>query len=169
MEEQFDTTLPTEDVSSSKFDGSLQIISDNSLILVQRVAAFLVSLFAVLGGFTNTINIVVFWMLGFSYVSNISLFALSVSDLVILFFLEAQAICHNHFHPLETIWSCPDFVKLIFPVSYSCLAISSWITAVISVERCCCILFPLKVGSDSLVGSSEILLIKTFVKKKKKK
>ncbi|KAK3797162.1 hypothetical protein RRG08_060506 [Elysia crispata] len=82
MEEQFDTTLPTEDVSSSKFDGSLQIISDNSLILVQRVAAFLVSLFAVLGGFTNTINIVVFWMLGFSYVSNISLFALSVSDLL---------------------------------------------------------------------------------------
>ena len=101
--------------------------------------------FIILGVITNILNILVFWRLDFSAVSNISLFSLSVADLVNIVFIANTIVCNSPFYTLEIFMPSAHFSYVANPLHYSVMAFSSLITAVISMERCCCIMLPMKV------------------------
>ena len=82
----------------------------------------------------NIINILVFWKDGFKLTPNISFFVLAITDLLISIFDVPY---------LLRVYT--TFVTHAVPVSEALNTIGAWITAVITMERLCCIAFPLKV------------------------
>ena len=129
---------------------STQIMSFVMFVQVIKVIKVLQTIFSTLGIFTNIANILVFWRMGFTAVSNISLFSLSVSDLICVLFINSFTIFSSFFYSFILIMPGVDYVLASNPL-YRCFpSISSWITAVISTERCCCILLPLKVRQKLL-------------------
>ena len=126
-----------------------QILSDSDLATIFTYIFSVISLVAVFGILSNIANIVVFYRMGFSSVSNISLFCLAVVDLcslciILLFALGNLPLFQNAY----LIISFTDVNLAIAGVYYSFSAMGSWITAVISVERSCCIVFPMKVSFE---------------------
>ena len=125
-----------------------QILS-NALLDTCNIAITVVcSGFVLLGLFTNSANILVFWRLGFSSVSNINLFFLSVFDMMIIVLCAYFVVCSNAFYSLVTFMSGYALVLIVHPLYFSGLAMSSCITALISMERCCCVMLPMKVGAS---------------------
>ena len=101
---------------------------------------------SIFGIFSNIANIVVFYKMGFSVASNINLFCLAITDL--------YCVCHFTVislgnHPLlqnpSLVISMQDLTYFLTLLYYGFSAVGSWITAIISVERSCCIAFPMKV------------------------
>ena len=87
--------------------------------------------FAVLA---NMINILVFFKDGFTATSNISFFVLAIVDLLV----SAINI------PL-VLDMASDFVIQVAPCGEALNTIGSWVTVIITMERLCCVAFPLKV------------------------
>ena len=131
----------------TKHEGPTQILSDALLVELLKPVHVVIYPCIIMGVFTNTVNILVFWRLDFSTVSNISLFSLSIADLVNLVFIASILICNSPFFTLEVFMPSSDFSTISYPLHYSVMAFSSWITTVISMERCCCIMLPMKVRS----------------------
>ena len=134
-----------ENISLNKLTESTPLLSDEMFNQTLEVIIVLVSFFVLLGVFTNTANIIVFWRIGFSTVTNISFFTLSFTDLLTLIFIAITTISNSPFYRIDVFMPGYEFSLLANPLQYSIMAISSWITAVISMERCCCIMFPMKV------------------------
>ena len=127
-----------------------QILGGALLVTCYKAISVVHSGFVLLGLFTNSANILVFWRLGFSSVSNINLFFLSVFDMMTIVLCAYSVVCSNGFYSLVTFVSSYALVLIAHPLYYSGLAMSSCITAFISMERCCCIMLPMKVGLASL-------------------
>ena len=140
---------------------STQIMSFVIFAQVMKVIKLLQTIFSTLGIFTNIANILVFWRMGFTAVSNISLFSLSIVDLICVLFINSFTIFSSYFYSFILIMPGIDYVILANPL-YRCFpSISSWITAVISTERCCCILLPLKVR-QKLLSTGLVFMLKRF-------
>ncbi|KAK3787955.1 hypothetical protein RRG08_008972 [Elysia crispata] len=124
------------------------IISAHVSWIIGYVSYVLSILLGVVGIFTNTVNISVYWKMGLSETTNISFFALSIFDLLISLCTVMVKITFN---PPVSVMRLPSGA----PISelgmganfmlYACLTCSAWMTAVLSVERCICISMPLKV------------------------
>ncbi|KAK3713857.1 hypothetical protein RRG08_033829 [Elysia crispata] len=100
----------------------------------------------IFGIFTNIVNILVFYKMGFSSPTNISLFCLSIADLLTLCYsLVASFGNYPAFQNADLCFSMHDVSRVGAHVYYSSCAIGSWITAVINVERSVCVVFPMKV------------------------
>lgn len=127
----------------------LDIISEeqgNIFRLVNFVT--LSGLIALFGIFTNAVNMIVFFRQGFTTTTNISFFALAVSDMLCLIITEWYGICLNPY--LEKFDDLPFIPKEIQYLSggwlHVCFGrITSWITVFITAERCLGIALPLKV------------------------
>ncbi|GFS04892.1 peptide receptor GPCR [Elysia marginata] len=105
----------------------------------------IISIFICVGIITNTTNILVFWRLGMSSVSNLSLLVLSTVDLINVLLMTGTAIVLS---PPIARWTSVKESAILWlscPLIYSTIAISSWVTVVINMERCCCVVFPMKV------------------------
>ena len=125
------------------------LISDRVSTIIGYINAyFLGILIGVVGIFTNTANISVYWRMGLSETTNIDFFALSIVDLLVSFFDVVIQITRNRPVSVMTMPSGAPVSELgmgaIFFI-YACLGSSSWITAILSIERCLCISMPLKV------------------------
>ena len=129
---------------------STQIMCFVMLVQVMKIIKVLHTIFANLGIFINIANILVFWCMGFTAVSNISLFSISISDLICVLFINSFTIFSSPFHSSILIMPGVDYVLSSNPFYRWFPSISSLITAVISTERCCCILLPLKVRQKLL-------------------
>ena len=105
-------------------------------------------LIGVVGVFTNTANISVYWRMGLSETTNISFFSLSIFDLLVSFFDVVIRITRNRPMSVMKMPSGAPVSELgmgaIFFI-YACFGNSSWITAILSIERCLCISIPLQV------------------------
>ena len=143
MENAFDSI----NGSLTKNAGSTHILSDALLLELLKPIHALTYPYIIIGVFTDTVNILIFWILDFSAVSNISLFSLSIADLINLMFMANSLICDNPFFTLEVFMPRLHFSLISNPLHYSVMAFSSWIPAVISMERRCCIMLPMKVRS----------------------
>ena len=103
--------------------------------------------FSVAGLVTNTANMVVFVKNGFSETTNINFFALSVSDLLIVIWFVIKNLCENpllvHSSPLFV--TLRDFFLITIPIYHAVQGYGAWVTALITVERTICIVYPLKV------------------------
>ena len=99
------------------------------------------------GIFTNIIDILVFYKIGFSSPSTISLFCLAISDSLILLYIMLTSIAY---HPAvvkaDLTIAMRDVTRAAAMTYYCFCALSSWITAIINAERSCCVAFPMKVS-----------------------
>ncbi|RUS88438.1 hypothetical protein EGW08_003775 [Elysia chlorotica] len=111
-----------------------------------------ISFFGIL---TNITNILVFYKMGFSSPSNLSLFCLAISDLLCLCYILIVSFGN---HPLllddDLPMSLADVTRTGANVYWASAAIGAWITAVITVERSCCVAFPIKLEGWTTDGTS---------------
>lgn len=99
------------------------------------------------GIFTNIINIVVFIRQGSKDRTNTSLLGLAVSDLLSLVtqtwalfcFTDLFSVLDLPFSPKDTTYLIAGWPRLVFTRA------TTWITAYISLEKCLCVVAPLKV------------------------
>ena len=103
---------------------------------------------SLLGIFGNIGNIIVFYKMGFSIPANISLFCLAIADLYCLVStgLGSAAKLPAFKYADDLVMSVQDVSHTLASVYIGFSAMGSWITAVINVERSCCIVFPMKVS-----------------------
>ena len=96
------------------------------------------------GIFSNIINIVVFYKMGLTSASNISLFLLAIADafsVCAILLISFQDMFDDSHLPMKI----GDVALLTTHAFYFFSAMCSWITTVISMERTCCIIYPMKV------------------------
>ncbi|KAK3802287.1 hypothetical protein RRG08_016678 [Elysia crispata] len=96
------------------------------------------------GIFSNIINILVFYKMGLSSASNINLFLLAIADafsISAILLISFQDIYEDSHLPMNM----GDVALLTSHAFYFFSAMCSWITTVISMERTCCIIYPMKV------------------------
>ncbi|GFS10218.1 chemosensory receptor B [Elysia marginata] len=144
-----------EKPTTSRFDNDKtpqvsQLLSSADLITMMLYTFSTTIPICIFGILSNIVNIVVFYKMGFSSPSNINLFCLAIADLLILcYILLVSAGNHPLFLNARLSISMVDVARTGALVYYSFSALASWITAVINVERSCCIAFPMKVKESS--------------------
>ena len=110
---------------------------------------FLESPLALFGCVSNAINIAVYLKMGMAETTTINFLALSTIDLLACATIFITVVTFN---PFTLDWTLPSGGKLAeiafaaFIVLYPCLGCGAWVTALLSVERCLCIVLPLKVS-----------------------
>ncbi|GFR59739.1 peptide receptor GPCR [Elysia marginata] len=118
-------------------------------LLMMEWISYAMSCVSLFGITSNILIIVIYVKIGFGESINISYCALAVSDALYVTFVTWNAIC---FIPAFTRLDLP-FVpsQVVIPTSGASTdifgQITAWITAWISLERCLCVMFPLKVRS----------------------
>ena len=110
------------------------------------------------GFLSNIIVLLVFHKDGLNSPSNISLFSLGMIDFIIctdaLFWLLMSlfpSLCTGLCYRIERFYL--DYIR---PSDEPLVSMGAWITAVITLERLCCIRFPMKVSYNVTVGPTII-------------
>ncbi|GFO01971.1 chemosensory receptor b [Plakobranchus ocellatus] len=140
---------------------SLEVMDMIIFILAQLLQLIV----AGFGIFSNIVNVIVYIKMGFSDTSSITLTALSLADLATecYLFLMAASL-HGSYDHAESIFPVTvTVVYLLSTAAFAMMGYGSWITAIISVERCLCIVFPMKVKSIFTVQRITILVIIVFI------
>ena len=116
---------------------------DQYLVFNMRVPPITIVI-CTFGIFSNIVNIVVFYKMGLTSASNISLFLLAIADA-----FSVCAILLTSFQDMFDDSHLPmkmgDVALLTSHAFYFFSAMCSWITTVISMARTCCIIYPMKV------------------------
>ena len=97
------------------------------------------------GIFSNIINILIFYKMGLSSSSNISFFCLAIADACNVSAALVMSF-EDMFDDSHLLMAMRDVTLLTSHAYYFFSAMSSWITTIISMERSCCIIYPLKVS-----------------------
>ncbi|GFO15204.1 peptide receptor gpcr [Plakobranchus ocellatus] len=135
-------------------------VKDTIVFVLTQIFQLILASFGI---FSNIVNVIVYIKMGFSETSSITLTALSLADLVTeLWLLLMAAGLYENFdgyaYPTSII-----LVTLLSTAAFAMMGYGSWITAIISAERCLCIVFPMKVKSIFTVRRISILLIVVFI------
>ncbi|KAK3788685.1 hypothetical protein RRG08_042336 [Elysia crispata] len=110
------------------------------------------------GIFTNSANIAVFLKMGFAESTNISFFALSIIDLLIsAYTLIGKLLYSPWLYSLHRNYQTIEGGHGISFVMFATTGVGAWVTAIISLERCFCIMFPLKV--KTIITRRRIVLL----------
>ena len=135
--------------SSNLTSTSSELISSDQLNTIYKYTYSITIPVCIFGLASNIVNIAVFYKMGLSSVSNICFFCLAITDfncvtyiLVVTFALHPGLKPHV-FLPMAML----DAVLTSDTVYYAFSAMGSWITAIINMERSCCVVLPLKVGT----------------------
>ncbi|CAG5117951.1 unnamed protein product, partial [Candidula unifasciata] len=119
-----------------------QVISDDALIYIRIslniVARFIISIAGIV---TNIINMIIFVKLGLKDSMSVGLFSLSLTDVLVTGVQLASCLC------FVTGFVCMNIGidrYLGWAISFV-YEISCWITAMISIERCYCVVSPFTV------------------------
>ncbi|GFS10214.1 chemosensory receptor A [Elysia marginata] len=141
----------SNDTASSQ--GIVPILSYYTYIIFGHVNGLgVICAFALFGVFSNIANIIVYVKMGLSETVNISLLTLSVSDLIASLSMLFLQIFVN---PLVAPTRLPSgaFIEEIGYTTtcllYPFLGLGACVTAILSIERCLCVITPLK-GQRSL-------------------
>ncbi|GFO45683.1 peptide receptor gpcr [Plakobranchus ocellatus] len=144
-------------------------LTDAQLDISLLIIISFVQIFNIAGIISNILNIVVLAKLGYSEPSNISLTALAASDLTCAVLSIWNGLCflppfRDSNLPFDTI----NVSSLTGAFLWAYLTrTSAWITAFISLERCLCVLMPLKVKrlittKTTLRATSIIVILTAF-------
>ncbi|KAK6959111.1 neuromedin-U receptor 2 [Biomphalaria glabrata] len=125
-----------------------QLVTDDLIRLLEIVFVIPINCFVSLSGMlANILNVMILARLGFKQTMSYGTMALSVTDLTVSSLQLTSEICYILSYILED--SEIDFMSIgLFPVGwlrYAALYISGWITALIAMERCFCVVFPFTV------------------------
>ena len=132
--------------------------------LLMEVTSYAMIAVAVFGLVGNIFILITYSKIGFSDSINISYCALSVSDIFCVVFMTWNGIC---FIPAFAASDIPFISSQIviptggFP-SDTFSKTTAWITAFISLERCMCVVFPLKIKSIAKAGRTVFVIIAIF-------
>lgn len=124
------------------------IIDDDLYLFIMSISMGVIcQAIAVFGMLTNIINIFIFSKQGFTDRINISLLALSVSDLMSLLFIMWTNMC---FTPVFRTSNIPIDSSEVHTITGSWPHViftrtTGWITAFVTLERCLCVTIPLQV------------------------
>ena len=120
------------------------ITYDQFLTFHLCVSPFIIAI-CTFGIVSNIINILVFYKMGLSSSSNISLFSLAIADAC-----TVSAVLMMSFEDMFDDSHLPmrmrDVTLLTSHAYYFFSAMCSWITTIISMERSCCIVYPMMVS-----------------------
>ena len=136
----------TTDVTVTKVDSVEMVLTNAQLDFIYTYLLAFNGALSAFGMITNILNIIIFYKMGFALTTNYSFFVLAITD---FFFVVHNFIAAILWYPLVNdllfnfSWVSVMYFASPFTVSYS--AFGSWVSTVISVERACCIVFPLKV------------------------
>lgn len=142
------------------------IISDSWMVYIETInLGAICPAFCLVGIVTNIINIIVFRRQGFQETINISLFSLSISDIISLVTLLMFTMGYN---PFLVYSDLPIISKEVFhfPWGWShfvFVRISGLITVFVILERCLCITFPLKIKSMLNPWRVKMIIFSIFV------
>ncbi|XP_059168564.1 uncharacterized protein LOC131950434 [Physella acuta] len=131
-------------------------------LVVFIIGVLLVSVFGI---FFNSLNLLVYFKQGFKDTVNISFFAISLADLMSLIPLVwsiAFSTCRYlpWYIPVEN--SQVNFVVTVFP-SQIFSRISRWIKVLINLERCACIIQPLKVKRYFTARVTTVVIVTIYL------
>ena len=104
--------------------------------------------FSLLGVSTNIANIIVYYQIGLSESSNVNFFTLSVFDFFASLTSFISRMLYSPF--LRDLSTGPLTTYMAHCLSHAWVVVtcgSAMMTALISTERCVCVVFPLKVRS----------------------
>ncbi|KAI8786160.1 FMRFamide receptor [Biomphalaria glabrata] len=120
-------------------------------------------LIGLFGIFANVINIVVFTKQGFQDSVNVTLTALAISDIGALVTLQLTTLLTNPFVFSATLSFSP--VELLGMVSFYphnyFIRVSGFITSFAAVERCLCVVMPLKV--KGIITSKVAVIVNVII------
>ena len=155
------TQISTSDLTKAA-DGD---IADGLFSVLMEYTGYLMLFISGFGFTGNILIIIAYAKIGFGESINISYFALGVSDFLCVIFLTWHAIC---FIPVFAESYIPlDFWTFAVPTgghtSVTLLKTTAWITAFISLERCLCVVFPLKVKTIVKRKRTIVVIIMIFV------
>ncbi|GFS05656.1 chemosensory receptor A [Elysia marginata] len=137
----------TDSSSSSLAVSSHGDIPAGYFSLLMEYTSYTMIFVAAFGMAGNILIIITYAKIGFSEPINISYFALGISDIFCVTFLTWNAICFIPdfadsdvpFVSREIVIPTGGFTSDVFSKT------TTWITAFISLERCLCVVFPLKI------------------------
>ncbi|GFR74722.1 chemosensory receptor B [Elysia marginata] len=120
------------------------------------------TLVCTLGIVSNIINLLVYHRIGFKESIIVSLLALTISDLGLVILQ-----LYLNFSQYPALRKSSDVGLYLYELSYSYLGvlrscftrISTWITVLITIERCVCIVFPTKVRDIFTPKKSAIIVV----------
>lgn len=154
QESDSEIVQPTDIIDDTLY---LFIMFINLGVICQAVSIF--------GIASNIINIIVFTKQGFSDTMNISLLGLAISDLCSLLTMMWSNLCFlPAFRDSDIPWVTYEvnLVTGLWPhVMFA--KVTGWITAFISLERCVCVLLPLKVREIFTPKTHLISMVTFFV------
>ncbi|KAK6978563.1 mu-type opioid receptor [Biomphalaria glabrata] len=150
--------------SLSVIDDPMYISESKMTIFIIVVDIFVLGVFSVTGIVSNIINMIIFVKQVLKDSMTVGLFALSFTDFAIA--------------TLELTFSCTYLASVICPRSsvdlwilnyviltwaiYAFYLISCWITAIISLERCFCVVYPFSVKRIFTRGRCVVVIIGVY-------
>ncbi|XP_025100080.1 uncharacterized protein LOC112567600 [Pomacea canaliculata] len=159
------TTFKTASPSSARWGNSLEILSMQDYQLTLFVLHCVVKpvVVVVVGVPSNIISCVVFWRQGLGDRMNVCLLALSLVDLCFLLVSMAYSVGYylGQVDPVRYGGVYDLLLAFIAGVNHGFRSASGCITMVIAVERCLCVVFPLK--ATSLISSRNMAVIMIFI------
>uniref|UniRef100_A0A2C9LKZ9 G-protein coupled receptors family 1 profile domain-containing protein n=1 Tax=Biomphalaria glabrata TaxID=6526 RepID=A0A2C9LKZ9_BIOGL len=149
-----------ESNTSNLFYGHYQeIINWEILSLVNN--SVLCTLIGLMGLVANVINMVVFVRQGLNTSMNISFFSIAISDITRILLVEWANICFNPYVEKLDPSIVFDYVFYLtggWPVSCAC-RITLHISLYITIERCLCIVFPLKIKKLITITRTKLVIV----------
>ncbi|GFO05254.1 chemosensory receptor a [Plakobranchus ocellatus] len=152
-------------MNMSESDGvSIAVLKELDHILIYTVIIIL--LFSVLGMGTNIINLVVFTKMGVHETTTISMLALAVSDFLCCVLSLLAYMCYlPAFRDLPNLPFRPTEVssETALSVRPYLTRTGALITAFITLERCLCVVVPMKVKNIITVPVTRISMVAIYV------
>uniref|UniRef100_A0A2C9KQT6 G-protein coupled receptors family 1 profile domain-containing protein n=1 Tax=Biomphalaria glabrata TaxID=6526 RepID=A0A2C9KQT6_BIOGL len=158
------TSFCTKDTNQTiyELDTEVEFISDHArnavLFFIHVMLDMCICVFGIAG---NSLNITVFLRQGLRTSVNLSLFAMSLSDLIGLIFQVWHNFCMNPYLELADLpinFMDLQEVTAGYP-NVAMTRITSWITMYITAERCLSVLTPFRVGIHVTFKRSVVILI----------
>ena len=164
-ESELTSPEPQGSVPSNLTFTQLELISEDQLNTIYLYTTSIAIPVCIFGLASNITNIIVFYKMGLSSVSNICFFCLAITDFSCVSYILVVAFT---FHPgLQPHAFLPmamlDVVLIYDSVYYGFCAMGSLITAIINMERSCCVVFPLKVRSTVRINSLQTSTFETAI------
>ena len=117
---------------------TLQAISLDQRNLILKITSILIMVVTVVAFTTNILNIITFYRMHLYSTINLCFFALSIIDLACEFLYAVIALVMMGMSDLIDFGAeVTDLLYLLGPVVMGFSTLGSWVTAIVSVERCC--------------------------------
>ena len=145
-----------------QFQGDLP---DRLFTVLMEYTSYAMICIGIFGMTGNILILTTYVKIGLSESINISYFALGISDILCIIFITWNAICYiPAFANSDIPFNSRQFV---IPTSgrpsIAFLKTTVWITAYISIERCLCVVFPMKIKTIVKPRRTVVIIVLIFI------